>query len=94
MVCVSLNSALWRFGLVSQHAQNRGSTKTCQEEEFCWGEGGGGRGEEKKSVSALANSASTRSRIKPYSMSSSARNTSAGMMVFLLCSAVTSLALY
>lgn len=42
---------------------------------------------------ALANSASTRSRMKPNSISSNALKTSAGITVFLFCSVVTSLAL-
>lgn len=41
----------------------------------------------------LANSASTRSRMKPYSISSRALKTSAGMMVFLLALRVNSFAL-
>lgn len=45
-------------------------------------------------VDGLANSASTRSRMKPSSISSSARNTSAGMIVRLPPSAVTSFALH
>lgn len=56
--------------------------------------GGDGRGGEGDRGDGLANSASTRSTMKPYSVSSRALKTSAGMMVFLLALVVNSLALW
>lgn len=81
VVCVSLNSVL-----------GSGVRVSCRELILEQGDlRGKGRG---WNQGVLANSASTRSRMKPYSMSSNALKTSAGMIVFLLWRAVTSLALF